>query len=87
MQIQIRFVRLCKSMPKPSLCLVSSTVEAKTDCRPCNCQRCHDCECATTVLGGRCPYDECTDPDACPGAPFLRCCYKADCGYMCVCHT
>lgn len=83
-QVQIRLVRLCKSMPGPSLCLISTTVEAKTDCRPCNCQRCHDCECVTVLLGGRCPYDECTDSDACPGAPFLHCCYKADCGYVCV---
>ena len=28
-------MRLCTPVPAPSLCLVASTVEAKTDCRPC----------------------------------------------------
>jgi len=76
--LKVRLIRLCKPVPGPSLCLVSSTVEAKTDCGPCNCQTCHDCECVTTLLGGKCPFDECTD--ACPGAPIFKCCYNAPCG-------
>lgn len=33
---QVRLVRICTPVPAPSLCLVASTVKAKTDCRPCD---------------------------------------------------
>lgn len=73
--VQVELLRLCKRVPSPSFCLVESSDVYKADCKECNCQTCHSCQCVIK-LSEHCPYDTC---DSCLGAPLIKCCYEADC--------
>lgn len=83
--IKIQLLRICKAVPGPSVCTITSTFEYKTECRDCNCQLCHKeaCGCLPSSTA-HCPYGTC---DACPCSPLCRCCYDSACAYKCNCEN